>query len=95
MRHSLLYSRAALHLTFLCTQRQQNDAGILEAIQLGFNLGQSSPSATGLVSYLNDTQSVKMAELDDHITTSLDETNAAIQEAADKASLLVFSFVIV
>jgi hypothetical protein len=38
-------------------------AGILEAIQLGFNLGQSSPSATGLVSYLNDTQGVKIVSI--------------------------------
>lgn len=63
-------------------QWQQNDAGILEAIQLGFNMGQASPSATGLVSYINETQTEKIAALDQRIVDTLAKSDTELKEAA-------------
>ena len=62
-------------------QWQQNDAGILEAIQLGFNMGQASPSATGLVSYINETQAEKIAALDQRIIDTLAASDADLKAA--------------
>ena len=45
-------------------------------------MGQASPSATGLVSYINETQAEKIAALDQRIVDTLSKSDTELKEAA-------------
>jgi hypothetical protein len=75
---SSTYVRADIHRSSACYQQ-----AILDAIQLGFTMGQNtanSQSIGSLVDYLNTTESQKADDLYDQIETDLDAASKSVED---------------
>jgi hypothetical protein len=57
------------------------DAMVLQALRVGFQMGTQSPSAQGLVQYINTTQAEKIADLQGSIEEATDGLKSSVEEA--------------
>ena len=57
------------------------DAMVLQALRVGYQMGTQSPSAQGLVSYINTTQTEKMDALAETVEKAADDLKTTVQDA--------------